>query len=150
MCACVVICCELVPLFNAGRVQCLSLVCWGRPSCHCWVPCPKDEGLPLWLRWWWIYSLALGSPRGPVVHGGVPCEILWIWCKGSWQGWATLFAAYLMLLWRLWTHQRSSACGTWHYVNNVASAQAKIDLRILPHFIYNFHLITANITRTQS
>ena len=93
------------PIFNAGREQFPSLVCSCWPSCHCWVPCPKDGGPPLWLRWWWIHSLALGCPRGQAVHGGVPREILWIWCEGSWQGWPTLFAACLMLLWPLWTHQ---------------------------------------------
>ena len=92
------------PMFNAGRNQCLSLVCSLWPSCHRWIPCFKNGGPPLWFRWCWIHSLALGSPWGPAVHGGVPREILWIWCEGSWQGWPTLFAACLIFLRPLWTH----------------------------------------------
>ena len=105
MCAQVVICCELVPLFNAGRVQWIWFVCSWWPSCRRWIPRPQNGGPPLWLCWCWIHSLALGSPRGQAVHGGVPREILWIWCEGSWQGWPTLFAACLMLLWPLRTQQ---------------------------------------------
>ena len=75
---------SMILLFNAGRMQCLPPVCWGWPSCHCWVPC--DQEPPLWVWRCWMHSIALGSPRGPAVHGGVPCEILWIWCEGHWQG----------------------------------------------------------------
>ena len=87
---------SLFPLFNAERTQFLSSVCYGWPPCCRWIPCPKNGGPPFWLWWCWIHSLALGSPSRTVVHGGVPREILWIWCEGSWQGWPTLFAVCLM------------------------------------------------------
>ena len=35
-------CHELVPLLNAGWVQCLSRMCCWRPSCCCRVPSPQD------------------------------------------------------------------------------------------------------------
>ena len=49
MCAQEVICTvvSLFLLFNAGRTQCLSLVCCGRPSCCHSAPCPQDGGPPL-------------------------------------------------------------------------------------------------------
>ena len=74
-------------LFDVGRAQCLWCLCCWWPSCCCWVPCPQNGGPPLWLWWWWIHSLALGSPRGPVLHGGVPREILRIWSESKGQGW---------------------------------------------------------------
>ena len=87
---------SLFLLFNAGRTQCLSLVCWGWPPCCCSAPCSQDGGPPLWYWWSWIHSLALGIPFWSFLHGGVPHEILWIWCEGNGQGWLTLFAACLM------------------------------------------------------
>ena len=91
--------------FIAGRTKCLSLVCHGRPSCRCWVPCPQDGGPPLWLWWWWSHSLASCSLLWAVVNSGLPHEILWIRCESHWQGWTTLFAACLMcILCSLWTH----------------------------------------------
>ena len=80
-------CHEFVLLLNAGWVQCLWRMCCWRPSCHCWVPCPQNGGPPLWLWWWRIHSITLCSPRGSVVYGGVPCEILWIWRESKGQGW---------------------------------------------------------------
>ena len=74
---------SLFLLFNAGRIQCLSLVCWGWPSCCCSIPYPQNGGPPLWVWWWWKHSFGLCSPRRPVVHGGVPREILWIWCESK-------------------------------------------------------------------
>ena len=101
----VVICCELVLSFYAERTKCLSLVCCWRPSCCHWVPCPQDGGPSLWLWWWRSHSLALCSLFWSVVHGGVPREILWIWCEGHWQGWPALLTACLMcVLHPLWTH----------------------------------------------
>ena len=80
-------CHEFVLLLNVGWVQCLWCMCCWRPSYYCWVPCPQNGGPPLWLWWWWIHSITLCSPRGSVVHGGVPCEILWIWRESKGQGW---------------------------------------------------------------
>ena len=94
---------SLFLLFNAGWTQRLSLVCCWWPSCCYKVPFPQDEGPPLWLWWRWIHSLALGSPKGPVVHSRVPREILWIWCENKGQGWGVYFAVCLMQLWPLWT-----------------------------------------------
>ena len=88
---------RLFLLPNVGRTQCLSLVCWGWPSCCCSIPCSQNGGPPLWLWWWWIHSLALGIPHGSAVHGGVPLEILWIWCESKGQGWPILCSVYCML-----------------------------------------------------
>ena len=91
-------CYELVLLLNAGWVQCLSLVCCWRPSCCCRIPWPQDGGPPLWLWCCWIHSLALGSSRRSIVHGGVPCAILWIWCESKRQGWYMF--VWVKLIWR--------------------------------------------------
>ena len=62
------------------------------------LACPQDGGPPLWL-WWWripVHSLALDIQQGVVVHGGVPCEILWIWCECNRHVWS-LFVQLMSL-----------------------------------------------------
>ena len=96
---------SLYLLFNAGRTQCPSHMCCGWPSCCGSVHCSQDGGPHVCLWWCWVHSIALGSPRGSVVYGGVLHQILRTWCESKGQGWPTLFAACLMhFLWPLWPH----------------------------------------------
>lgn len=72
---------KILHILTTGRTKCISLVCNGRSSCRCSVPCPQDEA-PSVCHWWqWIHSTSLGSPIQSVVRGAVPCEILWIQCE---------------------------------------------------------------------